>query len=412
MEEQLKRDALEYHRLPTYGKISVTPTKSLVNQRDLALAYSPGVAYACLAIKDEPNEAATLTSRANLVAVITNGTAVLGLGDIGPLAGKPVMEGKACLFKKFAGIDVFDIEINETDPDKLVDIVASLEPTFGGINLEDIKAPECFFIERALRERMKIPVFHDDQHGTAIIAAAAVLNGLKLVGKDIGEVKLVCSGAGAAAIACLDQLVSLGLRMENILVGDAKGVVYEGRTEGMDPIKARYARNTSARTLGDIIDGADVFLGLSAGGVLKPEMVQRMARDPLILALANPTPEIMPEEAKAVRPDAIIATGRSDYPNQVNNVLCFPFLFRGALDVGATTINEDMKLAAVRAIADLAHAEASDVVASAYGENRPDVRPGLPDPDTLRPAPDRAHCAGRGQGSHGQRGRNASARRP
>ena len=370
MEEQLQRDALEYHRLPTYGKISVTPTKSLVNQRDLALAYSPGVAYACLAIKDEPNEAATLTSRANLVAVITNGTAVLGLGDIGPLAGKPVMEGKACLFKKFAGIDVFDIEINETDPDKLVDIVASLEPTFGGINLEDIKAPECFFIERALRQRMKIPVFHDDQHGTAIIAAAAVLNGLKLVGKDIGEVKLVCSGAGAAAIACLDQLVSLGLRMENILVGDAKGVVYEGRTEGMDPIKARYARNTSARTLADIIDGADVFLGLSAGGVLKPEMVQRMARDPLILALANPTPEIMPEAAIAVRPDAIIATGRSDYPNQVNNVLCFPFLFRGALDVGATTINEDMKLAAVRAIADLAHAEASDVVASAYGENR------------------------------------------
>ena len=370
MEEQLQRDALEYHRLPTYGKISVTPTKSLVNQRDLALAYSPGVAYACLAIKDEPNEAATLTSRANLVAVITNGTAVLGLGDIGPLAGKPVMEGKACLFKKFAGIDVFDIEINETDPDKLVDIVASLEPTFGGINLEDIKAPECFFIERALRERMKIPVFHDDQHGTAIIAAAAVLNGLKLVGKDIGEVKLVCSGAGAAAIACLDQLVSLGLRMENILVGDAKGVVYEGRTEGMDPIKARYARNTAARTLAEVIDGADVFLGLSAGGVLKPEMVQRMARDPLILALANPTPEIMPEAAMAVRPDAIIATGRSDYPNQVNNVLCFPFLFRGALDVGATTINEDMKLAAVRAIADLAHAEASDVVASAYGENR------------------------------------------
>jgi malate dehydrogenase (oxaloacetate-decarboxylating)(NADP+) len=370
MEEQLQRDALEYHRLPTYGKISVTPTKSLVNQRDLALAYSPGVAYACLAIKDEPNEAATLTSRANLVAVITNGTAVLGLGDIGPLAGKPVMEGKACLFKKFAGIDVFDIEINETDPDKLVDIVASLEPTFGGINLEDIKAPECFFIERALRERMKIPVFHDDQHGTAIIAAAAVLNGLKLIGKDIGEVKLVCSGAGAAAIACLDQLVSLGLRMENILVGDVNGVVYEGRTEGMDPIKARYARNTAARTLGEIIDGADVFLGLSAGGVLKPEMVQRMGRDPLILALANPTPEIMPEAAMAVRPDAIIATGRSDYPNQVNNVLCFPFLFRGALDVGATTINEDMKLAAVRAIADLAHAEASDVVASAYGENR------------------------------------------
>jgi len=370
MEEQLRRDALEYHRLPTFGKVSVTPTKSLVNQRDLALAYSPGVAYACLAIKDDPHEAATLTSRANLVAVITNGSAVLGLGNIGALAGKPVMEGKACLFKKFAGIDVFDIEIDESDPDKIVDIVASLEPTFGGINLEDIKAPECFYIERALRQRMKIPVFHDDQHGTAIIAAAAVLNGLKLVGKDIRDVKLACSGAGAAAIACLDQLVSLGLRPENILVTDAKGVVYDGRAEGMDPIKARYARPTSARTLGEIIDGADIFLGLSAGGVLKPDMVKRMARDPLILALANPTPEIMPEDAKAVRPDAIIATGRSDYPNQVNNVLCFPFLFRGALDVGATSINEEMKSAAVRAIADLAHAEISDVVATAYGDQR------------------------------------------
>jgi malate dehydrogenase (oxaloacetate-decarboxylating)(NADP+) len=370
MEEQLRRDALEYHRAPTFGKISVTPTKSLMNQRDLALAYSPGVAYACLAIRDDPNEAATLTSRANLVAVITNGTAVLGLGNIGALAGKPVMEGKACLFKKFAGIDVFDIEINERDPDKLVEIVASLEPTFGGINLEDIKAPECFYIERALRERMKIPVFHDDQHGTAIIAAAAVLNGLKLVSKDIREVKLACSGAGAAAIACLDQLVSLGLRMENILVADAKGVVYEGRAEGMDPIKARYARPTTARTLGDIVEGADVFLGLSAGGVLMPDMVKRMAKDPLILALANPTPEISPEDAKAVRPDAIIATGRSDYPNQVNNVLCFPFLFRGALDVGATTINEQMKSAAVRAIAELAHAELSDVVATAYGDQR------------------------------------------
>ena len=375
MEEQLRRDALEYHRLPTFGKISVTPTKSLVNQRDLALAYSPGVAYACLAIKDDPNEAATLTSRANLVAVITNGSAVLGLGNIGALAGKPVMEGKGCLFKKFAGIDVFDIEINENDPDKIVDIVASLEPTFGGINLEDIKAPECFYIERALRQRMKIPVFHDDQHGTAIIAAAAVLNGLMLVGKDIRNVKLACSGAGAAAIACLDQLVSLGLRTENILVTDAKGVVYEGRAEGMDPIKARYARPTSARTLGDISEGADVFLGLSAGGVLKPEMVKRMARDPLILALANPTPEIAPEDAKAVRPDAIIATGRSDYPNQVNNVLCFPFLFRGALDVGATTINEQMKSAAVRAIAELAHAEMSDVVAAAYGDQRLEFGP-------------------------------------
>jgi malate dehydrogenase (oxaloacetate-decarboxylating)(NADP+) len=375
MEEQLRRDALEYHRLPTFGKISVTPTKSLVNQRDLALAYSPGVAYACLAIKDDANEAATLTSRANLVAVITNGSAVLGLGNIGALAGKPVMEGKGCLFKKFAGIDVFDIEINENDPDKIVDIVASLEPTFGGINLEDIKAPECFYIERALRQRMKIPVFHDDQHGTAIIAAAAVLNGLMLVGKDIRNVKLACSGAGAAAIACLDQLVSLGLLTENILVTDAKGVVYEGRAEGLDPIKARYARPTSARTLGDIIEGADVFLGLSAGGVLKPDMVKRMARDPLILALANPTPEIAPEDAKAVRPDAIIATGRSDYPNQVNNVLCFPFLFRGALDVGATTINEEMKSAAVRAIAELAHAEMSDVVATAYGDQRLEFGP-------------------------------------
>jgi malate dehydrogenase (oxaloacetate-decarboxylating)(NADP+) len=370
MEEQLRRDALEYHRVPTFGKISVTPTKSLVNQRDLALAYSPGVAYACLAIKSDPNEAATLTSRANLVAVISNGTAVLGLGDIGALAGKPVMEGKACLFKKFAGIDVFDIEIGEKDPDKFVEIVASLEPTFGGINLEDIKAPECFFIERALRQRMKIPVFHDDQHGTAIIAAAAVLNGLRLVGKDIREIKLACSGAGAAAIACLDQLVSLGLHPDHIFVADAKGVVYQGRAEGMDSIKARYARDTTARKLSDIVEGADIFLGLSVGGVLTPDMVERMAKDPLILALANPTPEIMPEAAKAVRPDAIIATGRSDYPNQVNNVLCFPFLFRGALDVGATAINEEMKAAAVRAIAELAHAEVSDVVALAYGEKR------------------------------------------
>ncbi|MBV8324456.1 MAG: NADP-dependent malic enzyme [Hyphomicrobiales bacterium] len=382
MEEQLRLDALEYHRVPTPGKISVTPTKSLVNQRDLALAYSPGVAYACVAIKDNPQEAASLTSRANLVAVITNGSAVLGLGNIGALAGKPVMEGKGCLFKKFAGIDVFDIEISESDPNKIVEIIASLEPTFGGINLEDIKAPECFYIERALRERMKIPVFHDDQHGTAIIAAAAVLNGLSLVGKDIRKVKLACSGAGAAAIACLDQLVSLGLQLENILVTDAKGVVYQGRSEGMDPIKARYARPTSARTLGDIVEGADVFLGLSAGGVLKPDMVKRMARDPLILALANPTPEIAPEEAKAVRPDAIIATGRSDYPNQVNNVLCFPFLFRGALDVGATTINEEMKSAAVRAIAELAHAEMSDVVSAAYGNQRLEFGP-----DYLIPTP-------------------------
>ena len=375
MEEQLRQDALEYHRTPSFGKISVTPTKSLVNQRDLALAYSPGVAYACLAIKDDPNEAASLTSRANLVAVITNGSAVLGLGNIGALAGKPVMEGKGCLFKKFADIDVFDIEIDESDPDKFVEIVASLEPTFGGINLEDIKAPECFYIERALRQRMKIPVFHDDQHGTAIIVGAAVLNAIKLVGKDIRNVKLACSGAGAAAIACLDQLVSLGLAMENILVSDVYGVVYEGRSDGMDPIKARYAKRTSARTLGDIIEGADIFLGLSAGGVLKPEMVKRMARDPVILALANPMPEISPEEAKAVRPDAIIATGRSDYPNQVNNVLCFPFLFRGALDVGATTINEEMKSAAVYAIAELAHAEMSDVVAAAYGDQRLEFGP-------------------------------------
>jgi len=366
MEEQLKIDALEYHRSPRPGKISVMPTKGLVTQRDLALAYSPGVAYACTAIQQNANDAALYTSRANLVAVVTNGTAVLGLGNIGPLAGKPVMEGKACLFKKFAGIDVFDIEINEHDPDKLIDIIASLEPTFGGINLEDIKAPECFYIEQKLRGRMKIPVFHDDQHGTAIVAAAAVLNGLRYVGKDIARVKFVCSGAGAAALACLDLLVSLGLRKENVLIVDAKGVVAVGR-EGVDANKARYARETRARTLGDIMPGADVFLGLSAPGVLKPEMVKQMAPQPLILAMANPTPEIMPEEALAVRPDAIIGTGRSDYPNQVNNVLCFPFIFRGALDVGATTINEEMKLATVKAIAELTHAEIPDVVATAYG---------------------------------------------
>jgi malate dehydrogenase (oxaloacetate-decarboxylating)(NADP+) len=367
VEEQLRIDALEYHLNPTPGKISVTPTKGLATQRDLALAYSPGVAYACTAIQENPNDAALYTSRGNLVAVVTNGTAVLGLGNIGALAGKPVMEGKGCLFKKFAGIDVFDIEINEHDPDKLIEIIASLEPTFGGINLEDIKAPECFYIEQKLRSRMKIPVFHDDQHGTAIVAASAVLNGLRYVKKDIAGVKLVCSGAGAAALACLDLLVSLGLRKENILVTDAKGVVYAGRAEHMDPNKARYARETRARTLGDIIAGADVFLGLSAGGVLKPEMVKQMAQQPIILAMANPTPEILPEEAKAVRPDAIIGTGRSDYPNQVNNVLCFPFIFRGALDVGATTINEEMKVATVRAIAELTHAEIPDVVANAYG---------------------------------------------
>ncbi len=368
MDNSLREAALEYHRLPTPGKISIAPTKGLSNQRDLALAYSPGVAAACEAIAANPREADTLTSRSNLVAVVTNGTAVLGLGNIGALAGKPVMEGKACLFKKFSGIDVFDLELNEHDPDKIVDIVAALEPTFGGINLEDIKAPECFYIERKLRERMKIPVFHDDQHGTAIIVAAAFLNGLKVVGKDIEGVKLAASGAGAAALACLDLLVSLGLPIENVTVADIHGVVHEDRTVDMDEHKARYAKNTEARTLGEIVAGADVFLGLSAGGVLKPEMVAKMADKPLILALANPHPEILPEDAKAVRPDCVIATGRSDYPNQVNNVLCFPFIFRGALDAGATTINEEMKRAAVHAIADLAHAEQSDIVTTAYGE--------------------------------------------
>jgi malate dehydrogenase (oxaloacetate-decarboxylating)(NADP+) len=368
MDEHLRKSALDYHRLPTPGKISVVPTKGLINQRDLALAYSPGVAAACEEIVSDPGTARNFTSRGNLIGVITNGTAVLGLGPIGPLAAKPVMEGKGVLFKKFAGIDVFDIEINERDPDKLVEIIASLEPTFGGINLEDIKAPECFYIEKQLRSRLKIPVFHDDQHGTAIIVGAAVLNGLKVVGKDIKSVKLVCSGAGAAALACLDLLVSLGLPMENIWVSDIKGVVYQGRKEEMDDNKARYAKDTKARTLGDIIPGADIFLGLSAARVLKPEMVEQMAPKPLILALANPEPEILPDEAKAVRPDAVIATGRSDYPNQVNNVLCFPFIFRGALDVGATTITEQMKLAAVRAIAELAQAEQSDIVAIAYGE--------------------------------------------
>jgi malate dehydrogenase (oxaloacetate-decarboxylating)(NADP+) len=368
MDEKLLRDAaMDYHRVPAAGKISVTPTKGLTNQHDLALAYSPGVAYACLAIRDNPQEAANLTSRANLVAVVTNGTAVLGLGNIGPLAGKPVMEGKACLFKKFAGIDVFDIEIDANDPERIVDIVAALEPTFGGINLEDIKAPECFVVERKLRERMKIPVFHDDQHGTAIIVCAAVLNGLKLVGKELGNIKVAVSGAGAAALACLDLLVTLGLQRENITVADIKGVVYSGRKEEMDPDKARYAQDTTARTLAEILDGADLFLGLSAGGVLKPNMLKGMASDPLILALANPEPEIRPELALAERPDAILCTGRSDYPNQVNNVLCFPFIFRGALDVGATTINEAMKVAAVIAIAELAQAEASDIVANAYG---------------------------------------------
>ena len=366
MSDTLRDDALEYHRLPTHGKISVVPTKAMVTQRDLSLAYSPGVAEACNEIVRDPREAHTLTARGNLVGVVTNGTAVLGLGNIGPLAGKPVMEGKGCLFKKFAGIDVFDIELDEHDPDKLVDIIAALEPTFGGINLEDIKAPECFTIERKLRERMKIPVFHDDQHGTAIVAAAAVLNGLRCVGKEIAQARLVCSGAGAAAIACLDLLVSLGVNRKNILVADSKGVLHSGRT-ALDESKARYARDTPARTLADAMPGADIFLGLSGPGVLSPEMVKAMAPRPIILAMANPTPEIMPEEARAVRPDVIIGTGRSDYPNQVNNVLCFPFIFRGALDVGATTINEAMKLATVRALADLTHAEIPDEVASAYG---------------------------------------------
>jgi len=375
VEEELKKAALDYHRLPTPGKISLTSTKALANQRDLSLAYSPGVAYASLAIKDDPLEAANLTSRANLVAVVTNGTAVLGLGNIGPLAGKPVMEGKGCLFKKFAGIDVFDIEINESDPDKLVDIVASLEPTFGGINLEDIKAPECFYIERKLRERMKVPVFHDDQHGTAIIVGAAILNGLKVVGKDIAKVKIAASGAGAAAIACLDLLVALGADRNNIYVADSTGVIYQGRANTTDLDKLRYAQRTEARTLADIMVGADIFLGLSGPGVVKPEMVEPMAKQPLILALANPEPEIRPELAKRARPDCIVGTGRSDYPNQVNNSLCFPFIFRGALDVGATTINDAMKLATVRALAELAQAEQSDVVTAAYGEGSPAFGP-------------------------------------
>jgi malate dehydrogenase (oxaloacetate-decarboxylating)(NADP+) len=368
MDEQLREAALQYHRCAPAGKISVNATKPMITQRDLALAYTPGVAAACELIVKDPHEVRNMTSRGNLVAVITNGTAVLGLGAIGPLAAKPVMEGKGVLFKKFAGIDVFDLEIDETDPDKLVDIIAALEPTFGGINLEDIKAPECFYIERKLRERMKIPVFHDDQHGTSIIVGAALLNGLKVVGKQITQIKLVVSGAGAAALACLDMLVSLGVAMENIVVTDIAGVVYKGRVEEMDDNKARYAVDTNARTLSDVIAGADVFLGLSAGGVLKPAMVEKMAQQPLIFALANPTPEIDPALARSVRPDAILATGRSDYPNQVNNALCFPYIFRGALDVGASTINEAMKQAAVYAIAELAEAEQSYEVASAYGD--------------------------------------------
>lgn len=365
--EQALRDAArEYHASPNKGKISVTPTKPLSNQRDLSLAYSPGVAYPCLDIQADPTKAFDYTSRGNLVGVITNGTAVLGLGDIGPLAGKPVMEGKGCLFKKFAGVDVFDIELDERDPDKLIEIIASLEPTLGGINLEDIKAPECFYIEQELSKRMNIPVFHDDQHGTAIISSAALLNGLELVNKKIEDVKVAVSGAGAAAIACLNVMVGLGVRRENIFVCDSKGVIYEGRPGGFDASKAQYAQKTEARTLADAVNGADVFLGCSAPGVLTAEMVKTMADKPIILALANPEPEIRPELAKAVRPDCIIATGRSDYPNQVNNVLCFPYIFRGALDCGATKITESMKLACVREIAALAKQDVSDEVAAAY----------------------------------------------
>jgi len=385
-EQALRDAALDYHRGPTHGKISIAPTKPLFNQRDLSLAYSPGVAYACLAIEQQPALAAELTSRANLVGVVTNGTAVLGLGDIGPLAGKPVMEGKGCLFKKFAGIDVFDIELAQKDPEKLVEIVAALEPTLGGVNLEDIKAPECFYIERKLRERMNIPVFHDDQHGTAIISAAALLNGLELVGKKISEVKIAVSGAGAAAIACLDVMVGLGARRENVFVCDSKGVVRESRADfrdgTLDESKQRYAQRTEARLLADVVKGADVFLGCSAAGVLSVEMVTTMAERPIILALANPEPEIRPELAKAARPDCIVATGRSDYPNQVNNVLCFPYIFRGALDCGATKITEAMKLACVREIAALAKAEASDEVAAAYAGK--ELRFG---PDYIIPTP-------------------------
>ncbi len=363
---ELRRAALAYHEFPVPGKIAISATKQVVNQHDLALAYSPGVAAPCEEIVADPNNAFKYTARGNLVAVITNGTAVLGLGDIGPLAAKPVMEGKAVLFKKFAGVDVFDIEIAEKDPKKLVEVIAALEPTFGAINLEDIKAPDCFYIERELRKRMKIPVFHDDQHGTAITVAAAMLNGLKVAGKDISEVKLVTSGAGAAALACLNLMLKVGLKRENVFVTDLAGVVYEGRTELMDDDKRQYMQNTEARSLSQVIIGADVFLGLSAGGVLKPEMVKAMAPRPVIFALANPNPEIAPEEAHAVRDDVIMATGRTDYPNQVNNVLCFPYIFRGALDCGATTITDEMEIAAVHAIADLAQAEQSEQVAAAY----------------------------------------------
>ena len=365
--DKLREAALDYHRYPTPGKLSVTATTTLANQRDLALAYSPGVAFACEEIVKDPETVAEYTARGNLVGVITNGTAVLGLGAIGPLASKPVMEGKAVLFKKFANIDVFDLEVDQTDPQKFIDLVAALEPTFGGINLEDIKAPECFIIEKALRERCSIPIFHDDQHGTAICVAAAVRNALRVVGKDITKVRLVTSGAGAAALACLNLLVSMGLPRENITVTDRFGVAYKGRKEEMDPWKAEYAIDTNARTLSDVIEGADVFLGLSAPNIMGEEELRKMGERPIIMALANPTPEVSPELVKKIRPDAVMATGRTDYPNQVNNVLCFPFLFRGALDVAATEINEEMKIAAVEAIADLATAEVSDIVAAAYG---------------------------------------------
>lgn len=375
MDEKLRRDALEYHRHPVPGKIRVSPTKALTTQKDLAMAYSPGVAAASELIHENPAEAANLTARGNLVAVISNGTAVLGLGPIGALASKPVMEGKGVLFRKFAGIDVFDIEIDERDPDKLVEIIASLEPTFGGINLEDIKAPECFVVEEKLKQRMGIPVFHDDQHGTAVITAAAVINALHIVGKKIEDVHLTASGAGAAGMACLDLLVSLGMQREHIIVCDREGVVHTGRSEDMDERKAQYARDIPARTLGEAVKDADIFLGVSAPGVLKPEMVKTMAEQPIILALANPIPEIMPDEARKARPDAIIATGRSDFPNQVNNVLCFPYLFRGALDVGARLINEEMKLACAHALAELTRLEASDVSAAAYGGTTPQFGP-------------------------------------
>ena len=370
MTDSFKESALKYHTHPVPGKLEIRPTKPLANKRDLSLAYSPGVAYACELIVENPTEVASVTARGNLVAVITNGTAVLGLGNIGPLASKPVMEGKAVLFKKFANIDVFDIEVDETDVDKLVDIIASLEPTFGGINLEDIKAPECFMVEEKLRERMKIPVFHDDQHGTAIVAAAAIYNGLRIVDKKFEDVKLVVSGAGAASIACVDLLVSMGLQKKHVRMIDRTGVIYAGRKDGMNPWKEGYAVETSDRTIEDAIEGADLFMGLSGPGVLNGELLKKMGEKPIILAMSNPIPEIMPEEAMAARPDAIIATGRSDYPNQVNNVLCFPFIFRGALDCGASTINEEMKMAAVKAIADLATMETSDVVAAAYADEK------------------------------------------